>query len=265
MLKTLAISLLLGKTMAFSPSQMHAHKFFKQAVCRQFALQATQIPDRYIDLLGKSPYQEKIKDLFTNKELTINDNSVTHMYIDSPTDEWLPQFKAKKDKMLKSVSGDISNKHDFGNLLEDSVQHSLEVLSSQIEPNEHLPIRISIRLEKPKDQVLKVPQWHSDIVSYHLLINLLSDHCTLYHGPATAGSTFTGYYELPDDNLPKESVVEAPLGRYMFSSQGSMPVYHASPIKKHQGRVAIVLQVGPTPSLEDMNAESERGLRPEND
>ncbi|MFK7826087.1 MAG: hypothetical protein AB8G05_18185 [Oligoflexales bacterium] len=262
MLKNLAISLLLSKTMAFSPSQFHAHKLFRHHVCRQFAVNPSQVHDRYIELLGKSPYQEKIDRFFKNEILAINDSSIMHMYIDTPEDEWLPQFESEKNKILENVSGDIFEIAYFGDLLKDSVNHSLEVLSSQIDPEQHLPIRISIRVDAPREQVLDKPQWHPDSVSFHLLMNLLSEHCTQYHGPANGGPSFSKFYELSNSKLNNEAIIEVPLGRYIFSSQGDRPVYHASPIKKHRGRVVIVLQVGPSPSIEEVSDEIARGVRP---
>lgn len=261
MLKNLALSLLLGKSIAFSPIHFHAPKQIRNQVCRNFYGGNIDFHNRYLDLLGPSPYQKQISNLFSQDKLSIEDNSTMHIYVNKAEDDWLKQFEVKKDRILSHISGDKDHIEDLSNLLRDSVSHSLEALSSQIEIAENLPVRISIRIEKPKEQVLLKPSWHPDGVSFHLLVNLLSDHCTLYHGPANVGEAAAEYYGMNDKHLSHGKIIEAPLGEYVFSSQGAKPVYHASPIKTHHGRLALVLQIGPTPPDELMMEEVARGLR----
>ena len=177
MLKYLAMSLLLSKTAPFTPIRYPATQaLFKNQACRLFAANNQQFHNRYIEMLGNSPYQDKISHLFNQETISVNDTSITHFYLNSPDDTWMQQFEQRKAKFLNSISGSSQGIRSFEDLLKKSVSHSLEVLASKIDLNENLPVRISIRTEAPKKQVLSKPQWHSDVSSFHLLINLFSEH-----------------------------------------------------------------------------------------
>ena len=67
MIRYLAMSLLLGKTAAFSPLRYPVQQSFKTQACRHFAANTSNFHDRYVEFLGKSPYQEKFSDLFKQK------------------------------------------------------------------------------------------------------------------------------------------------------------------------------------------------------
>ena len=220
------------------------------------------VHSRYLEMFEGAPQQEEIKLLCSEGHIALNKYGIFHVQIENLDDEWLPQFEDQREYLLENISGEQENLDKFWTLLKESVEHSLQVLSSQIQIKDHLPVKISIRVHPANEPSLDKPRWHTDLLDFHLLISLFGERGTLYHGPANTGDQFAEYFDLNMNKLETGSVVEAPQGKYIFSSQGVKPVYHASPIAKQSGRVVLVLQIGKGPSTQEWLDEYQNGPRP---
>lgn len=238
-----------GFTSGFIPS----HHAFKPALqkrnnCFLKAVKKENIPETsFFEIVGQSPYINQIDGLLRNDKVKLN----WFMGTSSTVHSWKDDIAAAKGEETPPALG--KNPKDlelFWNLIEKSVEHALENLTSKFEVDVE-DLRLSLRVERfsPGAPLF----WHQDPFRAHLICNLFGDHNTIYRGPATCGKVAESYYHLPSRELEKQNILEASTGQYILTSQAAKGVCHSGPTQgQKSGRIFLAIFVGPQIDLPDL-------------
>ena len=202
-----------------------------------------EVPNQsYIDFIGESPYAQKISSLFKNNSISIKEE----FQFDLDPNDWRDKFQEGKEDFYSKIDAERQvNKDELWNFLQASTDHAIKNFSAKLKDDEYLAKRLLIKFDTPSINTREKPRWHFDHRKAHVICNLVGEHFTLYRGPASCGEAFTQFYALKKYELPEGKIIEAPLGKYIFSTQATKPVCHSLPYKNQVlGRIVIALFAG---------------------